>query len=76
MMRPWRCCFYVQDYCVYLSVCGSRQHIPMVMIFGEPPVYIYPGLVGGGREVDVPWAYSQKWKQPMYKSLNTHHTLG
>ena len=47
-MRPWQCCFYVQDYCVYLSVCGSRQHILMVMIFGEPPVYIYPGLVGGG----------------------------
>lgn len=26
MMRPWRRCFYAQDYCVYLSVCGSRPH--------------------------------------------------
>ena len=42
MMRQWRCSFYAQDYCVYLSVCGSRPHILMVMVFGE-----WPGLVRG-----------------------------
>jgi hypothetical protein len=49
MMRPWQCSFYVQEYCVYLSVCGSRPHILMVMVFG--------GLVGSVRG----WGCSMGW---------------
>lgn len=69
MMRPWRRCFYVQDYCVYLSVCGSRPHQP----HGDD---IW-GTSRSGGKVDVPWAYSQKWKVEtahvqLSKSLVSH----
>lgn len=43
MMRQWRCSFYAQDYCVYLSVCGSRPHILMVMVFWNGPVWHFAG---------------------------------